>query len=425
PPPYIPPTPAKVPLNTWSAAPTYFSYVFNQPYNPGSMTTLYGGGGGFADPHVWRLSSLDSASLKSVSTLAWQDGFRRSAHAEDVSLAMIMNSGRDGDMELVSLKAGGGTSKWICVDRLEDGSKVKDSDFKDYGRAGEPIVGDWTGKGKDSLGIFADGSWYLDANGDGKWDGNDILARLGDGSTDPVAGDWDGDGKTDIGVYGRKLDSDQPFLDAERGMPADLKIYQTVANENHIKISENSAFNEKAMGKRYVDLNLQVRSVLSGKESTPRYDLVDHVFENGSSLDTPITGDWTGEGIARIGRVRGNRIYLDYNGDGKFDSNEEYVYHFDESLAAENYKPVVGDFNGDGIDTVSFFNDGKWFIDDVGDGYTDRTASLGRSGDKPIAGDWDGDGIDGIGIMRDTGAGKADASTDSDFASTTSSDLDQ
>ncbi|MBQ4080363.1 MAG: hypothetical protein II596_06760, partial [Thermoguttaceae bacterium] len=94
-------------------------------------------------------------------------------------------------------------------------------------------------------------------------------------------------------------------------------------------------------------------------------------------------------------------------------------------LAAENYKPVVGDFNGDGIDTVSFFNDGKWFIDDVGDGYTDRTASLGRSGDKPIAGDWDGDGIDGIGIMRDTGAGKADASTDSDFASTTSSDLDQ
>ncbi|MBQ2039560.1 MAG: hypothetical protein II486_08940, partial [Thermoguttaceae bacterium] len=104
---------------------------------------------------------------------------------------------------------------------------------------------------------------------------------------------------------------------------------------------------------------------------------------------------------------------------------EEYVFHFDENLAAEKYIPVVGDFDGDGVDTVSFFNDGKWFIDRNGDGYADVNTTLGKQGDKPIAGDWDGDGIDGIGIVRDTGAGNADASTDSDFISTSSSDPDQ
>ena len=425
PPPYIPPTPAKVPLNTWSAAPTYFSYVFNQPYNPGSMTTLYGGGGGFADPHVWRLSSLDSASLKSESTVAWQDGFRgdRSLLAS-VEPDMWFHNG-NGNWADVSSKASGGTSKWIYFNDLKIRGQIDDGSLKEFGKAGTPIVGDWAGKGKDSLGIFADGSWYLDANGDGVWDGDDILARLGDGSTDPVAGDWDGDGKTDIGVYGPKLDSDQPFIVAEKGMPADLKVYQTVVDESlKKKISENGAFNEKAMGKPHVD-DMQIRGVRSGRNGQVRYDLVDHVFENGSSLDTPITGDWTGEGIARIGRVRGNRIYLDYNGDGKFDSNEEYVFHFDENLAAEKYIPVVGDFDGDGVDTVSFFNDGKWFIDRNGDGYADVNTTLGKQGDKPIAGDWDGDGIDGIGIVRDTGAGNADASTDSDFISTSSSDPDQ
>ena len=63
--------------------------------------------------------------------------------------------------------------------------------------------------------------------------------------------------------------------------------------------------------------------------------------------------------------------------------------------------PVVGDFNGDGIDEIGIFYKGEWLLDLNGnrrwDG-DDLWAQLGTDGDKPIVGDWDGDGKDDIGV---------------------------
>ncbi len=63
--------------------------------------------------------------------------------------------------------------------------------------------------------------------------------------------------------------------------------------------------------------------------------------------------------------------------------------------------PVVGDFNGDGIDEIAIYYKGEWYIDLNGNGLWDETdlwAKLGTEADQPVVGDWDGDGKDDIGI---------------------------
>ena len=72
-----------------------------------------------------------------------------------------------------------------------------------------PVVGDWDGTGVTRIGVFTNGTWYLDMNGNGAWDGpaSDVTyANFGVGLPNvmPVTGDWDGSanpGKTKIGVF--------------------------------------------------------------------------------------------------------------------------------------------------------------------------------------------------------------------------------
>lgn len=66
---------------------------------------------------------------------------------------------------------------------------------------------------------------------------------------------------------------------------------------------------------------------------------------------------------------------------------------------------VAGDTNGDGIDTVSTFNNGVWKILNFNvlvAGYPTGpiTANFGLAGDLPVIGDWDGDGVETIGTYR-------------------------
>ena len=69
------------------------------------------------------------------------------------------------------------------------------------GPADAPVVGDWNGDGITSIGIFRDGKWHVDANGDGKWTEADRVFQFGQPGDIPLAGDFNGDGIDDIGVY--------------------------------------------------------------------------------------------------------------------------------------------------------------------------------------------------------------------------------
>jgi YD repeat-containing protein len=72
-----------------------------------------------------------------------------------------------------------------------------------FGLPGDiPVTGDWTGTGTAKIGVFRNGVWYLDANGNGVWDGGtDTAAYFGLAGDIPVVGDWNGTGTSKIGVF--------------------------------------------------------------------------------------------------------------------------------------------------------------------------------------------------------------------------------
>jgi len=99
-------------------------------------------------------------------------------------------------------------------------------------------------------------------------------------------------------------------------------------------------------------------------------------------------------------------------------------WHFAESPAAQSIwktnpgwgtsalgdRPVMGDWNGDGNDTIGVFRSGgdnRWYfnntLESTGTDFYTTSWGSGALGDWPVAGDWDGDGKDGIGVFRRTG----------------------
>ena len=72
--------------------------------------------------------------------------------------------------------------------------------------------------------------------------------------------------------------------------------------------------------------------------------------------------------------------------------------------------PIAGDFNGDGCSTVSVYRPGNqtfYIINELGDddtglGAADVSYVFGNPGDKPFVGDFDGDGIDTVGLHRES-----------------------
>ena len=63
--------------------------------------------------------------------------------------------------------------------------------------------------------------------------------------------------------------------------------------------------------------------------------------------------------------------------------------------------PLVGDWNGDGIDGLGVFRNGVWYLRNaLTPGGADIAFAFGNPGDVPVVGDWNGDGIDTIGVFR-------------------------
>lgn len=69
--------------------------------------------------------------------------------------------------------------------------------------AGTPVVGDWSNTGRQQVGMFADGVFTLDLDGDHKLTNADVVVRLGHSGDLPVVGDFNRDGRDDLGVYRR------------------------------------------------------------------------------------------------------------------------------------------------------------------------------------------------------------------------------
>ncbi|MBM6979718.1 MAG: nuclease, partial [Actinomyces succiniciruminis] len=62
---------------------------------------------------------------------------------------------------------------------------------------------------------------------------------------------------------------------------------------------------------------------------------------------------------------------------------------------------LVGDWNGNGKDTLAVRRGGTYYIkNSLSGGAADFVQAYGRVNDKAIVGDWNGDGKDTLGVVR-------------------------
>jgi YVTN family beta-propeller protein len=224
-----------------------------------------------------------------------------------------------------------------------------------------PLVGDWNGTGSEKVGLFrpSDGTFYLDFNGNGQWDGcgTDRCLQVGLLNDLPVVGDWNGTGRAQVGVF------------------------------------------RPSAGTFYLDYN--GNGVWDGCGT-------DRCLQIGVSGDVPLVGDWNHTGTSKVGvfRPSAGTFYLDYNGNGVWDGcgSDRCL-----SIGLSGDIPLVGDWNGTGGSKVGVFRptDGTFYLDYNGSGTwegcgTDRCSQIGLNGDTPLVGDWTASGTSKVGVFRPT-----------------------
>jgi serine-aspartate repeat-containing protein C/D/E len=247
---------------------------------------------------------------------------------------------------------------------------------------GIPIAGDFNGDGISEIGIFHEGQWFIDLNGNGHWDKEDVWARLGHFGDHPVVGDWNGDGKDDIGVFGIAWAGDPHAVRRELGLP-DRQNETTGEPKNQPPRAEDAT-----QARRDIRLRAAERT---------RSDLIDHVFHFGVTGHHAVSGDWNGDGIGNIGVFDEGLWHLDLNGDGLFGEEDA-----EATFGEEGDIPIAGDFNGDGIDEIGILSHGRLVLDmnrnyriDPGD----RVVQVDRRPGRPVVGDWNGDGTDDVAMV--------------------------
>ena len=215
-----------------------------------------------------------------------------------------------------------------------------------------PLVGDWDGSGVTKVGLFAHDSseWFLDANGNGVWDGCavDICSQSFGVATDhPLVGKWKRAGEDRIAI----------FRPSENKWHLDFNGNETLQS---CKIDKCSGFS---------------------------------IFQVG---DVPVAGDWIGRGISQLGLFRPStgEWFLDRKNNRAWNGCKKDVCI--SSFGGVGDLPVSGDWDGTGISKIGVFrpSTGEWFLDLSGNGTWDGptvdgyVAGYGQAGDIPVVGKW-------------------------------------
>lgn len=180
-----------------------------------------------------------------------------------------------------------------------------------FGQTGDlPILGDWTGVGSTRIGVFRNGLWILDSNGNGYADAGDRQFTFGQAGDLPIVGDWNGSGTIKAGLF------------------------------RH--------------GTFILDLSGHLSGIPTGQP--------DLVFNYGNDGDVPVAADWGNTGITKIGIFRNGMWVLDTNNSHSSDPTDAVYYY---GLAGDT--PLVGDWNGSGTPKIGICRKGLWILNIAGD----------------------------------------------------------
>lgn len=119
-----------------------------------------------------------------------------------------------------------------------------------------------------------------------------------------------------------------------------------------------------------------------------------------------IVGDWDGDGIQTVGLYDPveSMFYL-RNSNTTGEADLSFAYGAPDA----GWAPVVGDWNNDGVDTIGLYDPttANWYLrNENSGGVADLSFGYGTPGSTwtPVVGDWNGDGTDTIGLYDATEA---------------------
>jgi DNA-binding beta-propeller fold protein YncE len=218
------------------------------------------------------------------------------------------------------------TGQWLLDVGNKDFSNNPVTGISFGGPGDVPVVGHWLGGLTDYIGVWrpSTGTFYLSLNNQ-NWDGSTVsdstilVFQLGSAKAGdmPVVGAWTGGGVDHVGIYRPGMGS-QWFLDLNN------TSYISNGSPNLIYISNYGYFGDiPVVGKwladgvdrpgvfRPVDLNsifppVQGRWYLNRNDQAwnPNNLAADNILQWGASGDTPVVGDWNGDGISDVGVFR-------------------------------------------------------------------------------------------------------------------------
>jgi hypothetical protein len=279
---------------------------------------------------------------------------------------MVLNDAPNSKSAGIGVFRSGSADEWLLRDSPTEGSP--EIDFFYGGQGDKPVVGDWNAGHETTVGLFRPSGTQYNATPNDQWltrtsntSGDaSVSATFGQADDLPVTGDWDGDGITTIGVF-RKA-----------GAPNNT----SPGNQSDMWILSNS----------------------------PVGATQDYVIYYGGDGDLPVVGDWDGNGTTTIGVFRPANTTINGSTEDQWilcDTNTSN----DTTLPRITYgaggdSPIVGDWNGDGTTTIGVFipagapanpskTENMWVLTNSKDGSTrDYVFFYGAAGDLPIAGNW-------------------------------------
>ena len=128
-------------------------------------------------------------------------------------------------------------------------------------------------------------------------------------------------------------------------------------------------------------------------------------FFFGNPGDYPFMGDWDGDGVETPGLYRQSDGFVYIK-----NANTQGVADISFFFGNPGDVTIAGDFNNDGFDTVSIYrpsNQTFYIINELGAdggglGAAEFSYVFGDPGDQPFVGDFDGDGTETVGLHRES-----------------------
>jgi hypothetical protein len=205
--------------------------------------------------------------------------------------------------------------------------------------AATPVTGDFNGDGREQLGWFHDGSWYLPI-GTGQ---TTTVVRFGEAGDQPVTGDWNGNGRDGIGVVRGNA---WQLRQTPTSGPSELAFTYGRARDVPVVGDWNND------GRDGIGVYRDGRWLLRQTASSGKEQLA---ASFGSKGDVPRAGRWTAGKADGLGLVRGDTWLIRLTPTG---GSAQHTYRF--GLSTD--RPVVGDWNANGQQTSGMVRDDRWLV---------------------------------------------------------------